>query len=95
MSAHEEIVQTAAESLEQLDGFGPWCVISSRRFSALALGHRDEYALVYFEASIGGEWSTQYLAAERLADPDRPVFDPGAAADRAREAAIDRQNGVD
>ncbi|WP_343466309.1 hypothetical protein AAI421_17920 [Rhodococcus aetherivorans] len=74
----------------QIDGFGPWREVGPEEWSR----HTGPApaATAYFEINVpGAESEIVHMVADRLVDDARPVFDPGAAADRARDAAIAEQ----
>lgn len=92
MSDTAEAVDALLDAINehQLDGYGPWREVGPQEWERA----NGRLAAAYVEITLPGGDSE---AAHLVADPEdaRPVFDPGAAADRARDAAIDRQNGVD
>lgn len=77
----------------QIDGFGPWREVGPNEWTNKADGRSCEsYAFAYVEIiATAGEPEQIHMIADRLVDDARPVFDPGAAADRARDTAIAEQ----
>lgn len=74
----------------QLDGFGPWREVGPEEW--MRRGYGQGSATAYFEINVpGGESEIVHMIADRIVDAARPVFDPGAAADRARDTAIAEQ----
>ncbi|MBM4468196.1 hypothetical protein GS504_24245 [Rhodococcus hoagii] len=86
---HDEALDELLEALPQLDGFEPWCEVGPEQWQR----SHGSHATAYIEFTGPGSDST---AAHLIALPTNPtpVFDDGAAADRAHDAAVDQQNGV-
>lgn len=89
----QEIVYAAAENLERAEGFGAWRVVTPARWVAPESNRR---ATAYIELTVPGVGqATAHLVADREhVEHALPVFDDGAAADRAYDAMVDRANGV-
>ena len=91
----QEIAYVAAENLDRAEGFGAWRVVTPARWKA---PESDRRARASIEILLPGTCAiaTAHLVADREpVEHSLPVFDDGAAADRAHDAEIDRQNGVD
>ncbi len=89
VEAADAVIGTFDE--HQLDGFGPWREVGPEEWSRCS-SRRGEHATAYFEINVpGAESEIVHMLADRLVDDARPVFDPGAAADRARDKAIAEQ----
>ncbi|WP_213573308.1 hypothetical protein [Rhodococcus sp. USK13] len=91
MSAPDEILSDLLDALNdagQLDGYSVWCETDWGRWTK-ALDESVATARLSIRTP-GGASEVAYLIAHPIeSDPD-----DGAAADRARDAAIDQQNGV-
>lgn len=76
----------------ELDGCGPWREVGPEEWSRIAA--RRDGATAYLEiVAPGTEPEAMHLVADR--EPvETPTFDDGAAADRARETALDVELGV-
>lgn len=98
MSDTTEVADAAIDSINehQIDGFGPWREVGPNEWTNKADSpDHGSYVFAYIEITAGaGESEQIHMIADRLVDDARPVFDPGAAADRARDAQVDRENGV-
>lgn len=93
MSDSAEAADAAIDVINehQIDGFGPWREVGPEEWTRCAYRH-GQHATAYFEINVpGGESEIVHMLADRLVDDARPVFDPGAAADRARDTTIAEQ----
>jgi hypothetical protein len=90
----ENVAMMAAERLQQVDGFGPWGQATYEDVgSAQFRGQAAAYIAV--RTPNGGDITQLYLTADPVpVEYAVPEFDWGARADRDRDAAIDRENGV-
>ncbi|NKV19229.1 hypothetical protein GS913_06535 [Rhodococcus hoagii] len=77
------------EALPQIDGFEPWRQVGPREHTDSFRTHATAYVEI---TAPGHESAVEHLIA--LPTNPTPVFDDGAAADRAHDAAVDQQNGV-
>ncbi|WP_027500830.1 hypothetical protein [Rhodococcus sp. UNC363MFTsu5.1] len=88
----EDIALTAAENLGQLDGHEGWRPVAADQH---AVAHQRGISNAYIEVvdRETGETGQVYLYARRK-PTGPPVFDDGAAADRAHDAAVADELGA-
>ncbi|KXF56176.1 hypothetical protein AXA44_02780 [Rhodococcus sp. SC4] len=95
MSDSAELVDSMLDAINeagQLDGYSVWTEVGPERW---AQSGAQGAATAYIEIVTPGEKLAE--CAHLIAFPmptEKPVFDDGAAADRARDAQVDRENGV-
>ncbi|MFF2026597.1 hypothetical protein [Rhodococcus koreensis] len=95
MSDSSEILDALLDAINdagQLDGYSVWTEVGPERWTEAGA---QGAATAYFEIVTPGEELSE--RAHLIAFPmpaEKPEFDDGAAADRARDAAVDRENGV-
>ena len=96
MSAPDEILDSVLDVINEMpnvDGHGAWREVGPLEWQRICEKHT--HAVAYIEISTPGD---EIEIAHLVADPDpeanKPVFDDGAAADRAREIALDCSLGV-
>lgn len=95
MTDAAEVVDALIDTLNEnrIDGFAEWREVGPQEWSRRS-GRRSTAATAYFEIVVpGGDTEAVHAIAERETVVP-PVFDDGAAADRAREIALDRDLGV-
>ena len=91
MSAPGEVLDAtldAINALSDVDGFGPWREVGPIEWQRICEKHT--HATAYIEISTSGDAiEIAHLVADPNPEADRPQFDSGAAADRARDIALD------
>lgn len=89
--ALDALIDTLNE--HQLDGFGPWRETGPAEWEKAF--NEKSCATASFEIVVPRQDpELAFLVADPEATNDRPVFDEGAAADRARDVALDDELGV-
>lgn len=95
MSSPQDAADALLETLKEntLDGFEPWREVGPKEWVDHAKNSATATAYLEIVDPREGDVEMIHAVADR-APVERPVFDDGAAADRAREIELDRELGV-
>ncbi|MBM4592263.1 hypothetical protein LRM64_10175 [Prescottella equi] len=85
----DEALDDLLDALPPVEGFEPWREVGPEEWFAARRTHLTAALEI---VPPNGEPTAAHLIA--LPTNTIPVFDDGAAADRAHDAAVDQQNGV-